>query len=341
MVKTNVHFPTDINLLWDAVRKAIELTYQLCTKYGILGWRQFAYNLKIIKKFYRAAQQSKKARGKDVKQKQKVHDGIKQAHQSYVDLSLYYLTKVTQTIKDIEKNCHINLVDVVLIDEIKKFVAHGQRQINQIIRRVINEEKIPHNEKVFSLFEPHTEWINKGKLGVFVELGLKVCIVEDQNQFILHQKVMMQTVDSDISLLMAQETKTMFNNLESMSYDRGFYSSKNREELQKMLEKVALPKRGRHSQKDNQIEASEGYQKAKQKHSAVESAINALDVHGLDRCPDKGLTGFERYVALAIVARNIQRIGAILQKKRQRKLLLRKRRERRALLLGEQIKKAA
>jgi len=230
---------------------------------------------------------------------------------------------------------------VVLIDEIKKFVAHGQRQINQIIRRVINEEKIPHNEKVFSLFEPHTEWINKGKLGVFVELGLKVCIVEDQNQFILHQKVMMQTVDSDISLLMAQETKTMFNNLESMSYDRGFYSSKNREELQKMLEKVALPKRGRHSQKDNQIEASEGYQKAKQKHSAVESAINALDVHGLDRCPDKGLTGFERYVALAIVARNIQRIGAILQKKRQRKLLLRKRRERRALLLGEQIKKAA
>jgi hypothetical protein len=45
----------------------------------------------------------------------------------------------------------------------------------------------------------------------------------------------------------------------------------------------------------------------------VESAINALEVHGLDLCRDHGITGFKRYVALAVVARNIQRLGAILQ----------------------------
>jgi hypothetical protein len=45
----------------------------------------------------------------------------------------------------------------------------------------------------------------------------------------------------------------------------------------------------------------------------VESAINALEAHGLDRCPDRGIDGFKRYVALAVVARNIQRLGAILQ----------------------------
>ena len=44
----------------------------------------------------------------------------------------------------------------------------------------------------------------------------------------------------------------------------------------------------------------------------MESAINGLEVHGLDRCPDHGIAGFKRYVALAVVARNIHRIGAIL-----------------------------
>lgn len=53
---------------------------------------------------------------------------------------------------------------------------------------------------------------------------------------------------------------------------------------------------------------------------AVESAINAVENHGLDRCPDHGIFGFKRYIGLAIVARNIQKIGAIIQKKEQEKL---------------------
>ncbi len=67
-------------------------------------------------------------------------------------------------------------------------MAHATRQIDQIRRRVILGEVIAHEEKVFSIFEPHTEWISKGKAGVPVELGLKVCILEDQHQFILHHQ---------------------------------------------------------------------------------------------------------------------------------------------------------
>ena len=49
----------------------------------------------------------------------------------------------------------------------------------------------------------------------------------------------------------------------------------------------------------------------------MESAINALEVHGLDQCPDHGIDGFKRYVALAVVARNVQRLGAVLRKQAQ------------------------
>ena len=64
------------------------------------------------------------------------------------------------------------------------------RQIDQIERRVLKGEVIPHEEKVSSIFEEHSEWISKGKAGVPVELGVRVCVLEDQYQFILHHRIM-------------------------------------------------------------------------------------------------------------------------------------------------------
>ena len=50
---------------------------------------------------------------------------------------------------------------------------------------------------------------------------------------------------------------------------------------------------------------------------ALPMVEETLEVHGLDRCPDQGIDGFKRYVALAVVERNIQQVGALLQKKEE------------------------
>ena len=50
------------------------------------------------------------------------------------------------------------------------------KHIDLVKRRMLEEETIPHEEKIFSLFAPHTEWINKGKLHPPVELGHKILI---------------------------------------------------------------------------------------------------------------------------------------------------------------------
>jgi len=68
--------------------------------------------------------------------------------------------------------------------------------------------------------------------------------------------------------------------------------------------------------KEAAFESSEGFVAACRQHAAVESAINALEVHGLDHCPDRGIDGFKRHVALAVLARNIQHLGACLKKKK-------------------------
>ena len=148
--------------------------------------------------------------------------------------------------------------------------------------------------------------------GVPVELGVKVCILEDQNQFILHHHVMEKQTDDQIAVAMVTEAKKRFPTLNACSFDKGFHSPANQTELAQQLDQVTLPKKGKLSKERKVVEQSEEFAEARRAHSAVESAINALEVHGLDKCPDHGMEGFKRYVALAIVARNIRRIGDIL-----------------------------
>ena len=93
------------------------------------------------------------------------------------------------------------------------------------------------------------------------------------------------------------------------------------------MDNVVLPRKGKLSLKAKEIEHSESFIEARQKHSAVESAINALENHALDRCPDRGIIGFKRYVALAVLARNIQILGAKIQQKALKRLMRCKRAE--------------
>ena len=199
--------------------------------------------------------------------------------------------------------------------EIQTYIHHAERQMEQIERRVIQGETIPHEEKVFSIFQPHTEWISKGKAGVPVELGLKVCIVEDTQGYLLHHQVMEKQSDDQIAIELVAETQSRYPALRVCSFDKGFHSPANQLELAKKLDRVVLPKKGRCNKTEQERQNSEEFKSSRRQHSAVESGINALEVHGLDRCLDHGLHGFKRYVALAVVARNIQKLGAELQKK--------------------------
>lgn len=312
VVQTNVHFPTDINLLFDAMRKAVELTGKLFESCGLTPWRQYRHHIKTLKKSYLKAQRSKRSTAKNAEVQ------IRKAHKKYIELSELFLDKVALSLNDFAKEYHLSLIEVAKIEEIHQYITHAKRQINQTDRRILQGEKIPHKEKVFSLFESHTEWINKGKAGVPVELGIKVGIIEDQYQFILHHRIMPKETDEQVAVDMVKKTKEKFLGMNAISYDKGYYSSENRKQLCEILPHVALPKKGKLSIGDKAIQSSGPYQYAKQKHSAVESAINALDVHGLDKCPDHGIHGFERYVAVAIVSRNIQRIGAIIHQRDQK-----------------------
>ena len=126
---------------------------------------------------------------------------------------------------------------------------------------------------------------------------------------------MKKQTDEKIAIDLITETQARYPNLAACSFDKGFHSPKNQVGLAAKLDHVVLPKKGRCNKMEQDRENSDAFTHSRRKHSAVESGINALEVHGLDRCLDHGIEGFKRYVALAVVARNIQKLGAELQKK--------------------------
>ena len=306
-----MHFPTDISLLWDAVRKVVTLTARLSESHELTLWRQSQFNLRQVKKDYRKVQKTKHSTSKDEQKKTAQQQVVIQACEAYLQRSVTLINKAQYTLA---LNVFNSPVEVLQVLEIEGFIAHAYRQIEQITRRVIQDEKIPHREKVFSIFQPHTEWISKGKAGVPVELGLKTCVLEDQYGFILHHRVMQKETDDQIAVRMVTEAQRRFSDLTVCSFDKGFHSPENQNELKKHLKLVVLPKKGRLNQQEKAHEYAEEFKAAKRQHSAVESAINALGVHGLDVCPDHGIDGFKRYVSLSVVSRNIQKLGAELRK---------------------------
>ena len=324
VVETDVEYPTDTGMLFDAIRKAITLTAKLCRQHNIQGWRQSAYAIQRIKTHWRKAQRTGRSRQADAEKNKR------KAYAAYLDVVKKYDEKLQQSLEQLQNQSNdlspenwSRLQDALA--KIEAFREYSALFMDQIKRRVLEGEVIPSAEKVFSIFEPHTEWISKGKAGVPVELGLKVCVVEDQYQFILHHQVMEQTQDVDIATDIVKDTQKKFPSMRTCSFDKGFHSPNNQKELANCLDEVILPKKGKRSSEEKTREHTKPFRKARRQHSAVESAINGLEHNGLDRCPDHGIDGFKRYVALGILSRNLQRIGSILLEK-ERALLKRKRR---------------
>lgn len=296
---------------------------RLCDELELSEWRQGKDNLRKIKRLFMRIQRMKHAASKDEKKREERSRLIINTHLLYLQLAQSFLEKAQITLASVSTD---DFLIKLKIEEIEKYIAHAERQIDQIRRRVVDGETIPHHEKVFSLFEEHTEWISKGKIGKPVELGLRVCIIKDQLGLILYHRVMQNETDDKIAVPMIRETKKRFCNLSRCSFDKGFHSPSNQEELAKLLEKVILPRKGKLSEINKEVEGSEEFKRARRKHSAVESSISALENHGLDRCPDHGIDGFKRYVALGVLARNLQIIGhAIQQKQLKRQQRFRKR----------------
>ncbi len=167
VAETDVHFPTDVSLLRDAMRCLIRVTGRAATENDVPGWRQWKHLLKSVRKLFNTVRSTRRASPERVV--------------AYLDRCRELVLRVEGSLPALAANG----ASAWTIEEIEGFLSHARRQIEQVDRRLLKGETIPHEEKVFSIFEPHTRWISKGKAGCPVELGVPVCILEDEHGFVL------------------------------------------------------------------------------------------------------------------------------------------------------------
>ena len=328
VLETNVHFPTDINLLWDAGRKTIDIIVPLAENHGLPGWRKHKSICAGLKNQMRALGNVSQKGGPNKQER------LQQGARVYLDQANTLSAKANATLGQL-RTLALNPVESGRLVELTYFVGMLDKHIDLIERRILKGETIPHDEKVFSLFEPHTQWISKGKAGCPVEFGRKLLITTDQYHLIIDYHNMGKPNEHPQATATVARILEQFGagSLKSISFDKGFSSKTNKAQLQDVAGRVIMPKKGKCNAEEAAEEHQADYIKLRHAHSAVESNINSLEHHGLDRCPDKGYHGYTRYTGLGVIAYDLHQIGkGILRQAQEAK-------EKEAKKLQRQIKR--
>ena len=278
MLETNVHFPTDMNLLWDAGRKSLDMIEDAIEE-GLLagkGWRKGKYWRRELKKLMRIIAKASGGGGKNREaiKKEQVRNylGLSRSLSGKIEASLLAIYERALTASQGEMHAK-------KIEALEYFHGMLNKQIDLVERRVIRDETIPAEEKIHSLFEPHTEWLYKGKSNKRVELGHTILATSDQWGFIVDHVVGEKQADVSLSIPLADRLLSRYGEgaMKSISFDKGFYKKENKELLSLYIPVVIMPKKGKKNKAEQEEESGKTFKKLRHKHSAVESDINRLE----------------------------------------------------------------
>jgi hypothetical protein len=308
VVETDIHYPTESTLIGDGLRKIIPLCVDLAAEIGASGWRQSKHWLKQIKQEIRAIGQISSSESPRVKA------GLPSAYQKLFDRAVEILNRAKSLQKQAE-TAPVSWEAMLLSGELADWIGRTNQVCDTAYRRVIGGEKVPNSEKLFSLFETHTQLYRRGKAGEPNQFGRQVLVFEDGAGFISHYHLMdRDATDADVILEETRKAQRKHKGrIETASFDRGFYRAENEQQLSEIIKEPCLPPRHPRQFAERLANASVEFHRLRQRHPGIESAIGALQSgNGLKRCRDHNEIGFERYLGLAILGRNIHVLGKLL-----------------------------
>jgi len=304
---TNVHFPTDNSLIRDGLRKVLGLAATIAERFGPDGWRQHQHLYRTARKLSRKIERIAARKGNDYQQR------LKEPYRELLDLADVVCARAGGLRETLQKSSTAEAL--ALHHELETFLQRTRHVCGTARRRVLCGETIPNREKLFSIFEPHTQLYKRGKAGHPMQFGRLVLIYEDGAGFITHYHVLPRD-KSDRDVVVRETRKAQKRHqgrIRRASFDRGFHSPKNQKELPKIIEHPCLPMSGAHQAAQQEKTASVEFRQSRQSHPGVESAIGALQSgNGLERCRDRTERGFARYIGLGVLGRNLHVLGKLL-----------------------------
>ena len=280
----------------------------LADEFQFAGWRQHKHLLKNIKRIVRKIERISARKGPHYKKR------LEKQYRNLLEASGDVLRKAGQLCEALEVLA-VDPGSLGLLAQLQTFMQRTEHVRRTARRRVLKGESVPNNDKLFSIFEPHTQLYKRGKAGEPLQFGRLVLVFEDAVGFIVHQYLMPRDAqDEDVAI---EQTRVLQQKLDSsverLSFDRGFHTPENQQGLAELIKHPCLPMPGARQSVKQQETATVQFRQARQHHSGIESAISALQsANGLERCRDRTEVGFRRYMALAILGRNLQTLGKLL-----------------------------
>lgn len=316
VVGTNIHYPIDRRQLGDGIRKLIETCASIGKAYGISGWRKHKYLLKQNRGQLKGIAMVSRSRGKNRKRR------LEKLYRKYFAFAETILQRALTTMESFGDKLGAATLESSSYSDLVYYLSATEYVRQLTVRRIIDDEVITNPEKLHSIFEPHTELINRGKQPQAIEFGHRVLVIEDAAGFICHHEVMdIGFLDKDV-LCRAMEDlqQRLTRSIRSASFDCGFHTPQNQARLQQIVSQPCLPTKGVLQAKEQKEEAPIQWHRARDYHAGVESAINALQSgNGLDRCRDRTYIGYTRYVALGVLGRNLCNLGRLIIAQKQPK----------------------
>jgi transposase, IS5 family len=313
VVETNIHYPTESSLIRDGLHKVVTLAAEMAEEYALPGWRQHEHLLKNLREIVREISRASRAKGQGA-------DRLKPGYQKLLALADDILERARQLLQTLTfqvepPNSARRVAALGGQQALLHYLTLTEKVCDTARRRVVLREAVANEDKIFSIFEPHTELIKRGKQPNPIQYGHSVLVIEDAAGFICHYEVVANGVlDQDLVVpVMTKLQQRVGGKIKRASFDRAFHTPDNQEKLAEIVAHPCIPEKGQLRGRKQQEEATVEFRQARQNHPGVESAIGALQAgNGQERCRDKSKRGYERYVGLGILGRNLQVLGKLL-----------------------------
>ena len=313
VMQTHVHHPSDIRQVADGLRVVLRHAQRLAEVIGSTALRQHVHLSRRARALVLGASKASASKRRD--RAERLANAVRSLCEFADERCLQAMALSDEYLS--RKGTFDVLADVAAHHDntqMMLFVSGLATCVHVARLRLVDGDDVELSDRLYSLFEPHTELIYRGKARAAVEFGHRILVAEDSAGFLVAAQVMPNgQQDREAAVPLTKDLLARHPNLRRISFDRGFHSPNNQAAMAELLPDACLPNSGDKALAEQLATASVSWNFQRQHHPGIEAAIgNLQDNRGCRRCPDKGKHGYDRFLQTAVLANNLITYGRLL-----------------------------
>jgi IS5 family transposase len=300
-VETNIHWPTDSSLLVD-VFGAVKRDLDQARKLGMPLLDSRRFHLDAVRKIGLRITRKSGRKGVPAKALKPLYKRLIRLVEDILSIA----GRVAECLRSISASSGFH--DEGLAARLVEFRLLGAQVVSQSRRRVLEGEAVPNEEKLFSVFEPHTELLKRGKAGKPIEFGHMIQIQQVSEKFITDYGVFdRKPVEPELLTTALDSHRSLFGvDPSCLAADKGYFEQGTLDKLEERIDTVSIAKKGKRTPEQLEREHDPVFRHAQRFRAGVEGTISYLKrVLGLSRCFTKGWEHFQATVGASIFTHNL------------------------------------